>query len=453
MGRKKPGSGLQPNQGTWIGQGVKWDPSSFIPEWSLENLYDASRNVDIKAALTVDSELPVGITRKYLPLYIRNNGSIDTLPRGMFLTLDGTDAEIGFSKETYILKESWDRNAEAFPSHSAGDIYSEAELNQLKSQMQLVDGRGAFKSETPELVDKSQVSETVILIEDARVKPIQLDKTKNIYRGTSQNNSVYGGSGNDNLSGKGGNDVLRGEAGNDVLSGGTGGDQLLGEAGNDLLQGGDDGDILYGGSGSDVLYGNSGNDVLYGMAGNDTLWGGADQDFLFGGAGNDILQAGDGTDVTPPDFFELLDGGTGDDLLYGAAGADRLIGGFGNDVLTGGDGDDVLNGYGINVNDDSQFDTLIGGAGADYFVLGNSQDVFYVETGNGYATIQDWNSTLDKIQVHGSESQYVLDKIRNIGGSGAIDTEIYYIGGGNKERIGVVQDTILINLSQDFSFV
>ena len=454
MGKKKPGSGLQPNSGSWIGQGVKWDPSSFIPEWSLENLYNASRTADVKTSLTVDSELPVGITRKYLPLYIRNNGQPDTLSRGMFLSLDGTDAEIGFSKETYVLKESWDKTSEALPDHNGGDIYTEAELNQLKSQMRLVDGTGVFKSETPELVSKSQVLETIILIEDAQAKPVRLNGTKNVYKGTSQADIVYAGSGNDNLSGKGGDDVLRGEAGNDVISGGAGGDQLLGEAGNDTLQGGDDNDILYGGSGNDVLYGNSGNDVLYGMAGNDTLWGGSEEDFLFGGAGDDVLHAGDGADVPRPGFFELLDGGTGNDLLYGAAGTDRLIGGFGNDVLTGGDGDDTLNGYGTNVNDDSQFDTLIGGVGADKFILGDEQNVFYVETGNGYATIQDWDSTSDKIQVHGSESQYILDQTRNVSGSGAIDTEIYYIGGGNRERIGVVQDTIAVVLSpQNFSFV
>ena len=161
---------------------------------------------------------------------------------------------------------------------------------------------------------------------------------------------------------------------------------------------------------------------------------------------NDVINAQGGSD--------RIDGLSGNDLLRGEAGNDTLIGGFGNDALVGGDGNDILNGYGTTVTDASQLDTLIGGAGTDTFVLGNAKNVFYVETGDGYATIKDWDGASDKIQLHGKPNQYKLDQVRSVTGSAAIDTEIYLIRPGQKnERIGVVQDTINLNLNQNFSFV
>jgi RTX calcium-binding nonapeptide repeat (4 copies) len=163
---------------------------------------------------------------------------------------------------------------------------------------------------------------------------------------------------------------------------------------------------------------------------------------------NDVINAQGGNDH--------IEGRGGNDLLRGGDGNDTLIGGFGNDTLVGGDGNDILNGYGTTVTDASQLDTLIGGAGADTFVLGDVKTVFYVETGDGYATIKDWDGTSDKIQLHGKPSQYKLDPTKDVLGSGANDTQIYLVRPGQKdERIGVVQDAIGLSLSnsQNFSFV
>ena len=77
----------------------------------------------------------------------------------------------------------------------------------------------------------------------------------------------------------------------------------------------------------------------------------------------------------------------------------------------------------------------------------------YVESGNGYAIITDWDASSDYIEVLGSSSQYQLDFSQSWAGSSANDTGIYYTGGGGKELIGVVQDTTNVSISGNFTFV
>ncbi len=77
----------------------------------------------------------------------------------------------------------------------------------------------------------------------------------------------------------------------------------------------------------------------------------------------------------------------------------------------------------------------------------------YVESGNGYAIITDWDASSDYIEVLGSSSQYELDFSQSWAGTSANDTGIYYIGGGGRELIGVVQDTTNVDISRDFTFV
>jgi Ca2+-binding RTX toxin-like protein len=152
--------------------------------------------------------------------------------------------------------------------------------------------------------------------------------------------------------------------------------------------------------------------------------------------------------------YDYMDGGSENDTLYGLGGGDTLVGGFGNDSLHGGDGNDYLNGYGSTINNVSQFDNLTGGAGKDTFVLGLSTGVLYNEPGDGYAVIKDFYWVDDKIQVKGNASQYSLE-FKSVAGIGSAsqDTEIYYINGGSKERIGIVQDNTNVIIAADFKFV
>ncbi len=241
-----------------------------------------------------------------------------------------------------------------------------------------------------------------------------------------------------------------GNALNNKIIGNIFNNSLFGLDGNDTLWGADGNDSLDGGNGHDSLYGGAENDTLSGDVGNDTLYGGYHNDILYGGNGNDILDGGGDYTFAGDD---TLYGGAGNDTLAGDLGNDNLYGEEGNDILYGEEDNDTLNGYGTTVTNNAQIDTLTGGAGTDYFVLGGTWGVSYVETGDGYAIIADWDTSSDYIQVLGSSSQYGLDVSRNVIGGSAVDTEIYYIGDGSMERIGIVQDTANVSLSGNFIFV
>jgi hypothetical protein len=95
-----------------------------------------------------------------------------------------------------------------------------------------------------------------------------------------------------------------------------------------------------------------------------------------------------------------------------------------------------------------------GGSGKDTFMLGDFSNVYYVESGDGYGVLKDFYWVDDSIQVKGTQSQYSLE-YKSVSGIGTStqDTEIYYLGGGSKERIGIVQDNTNVYLSADFKFV
>ena len=166
---------------------------------------------------------------------------------------------------------------------------------------------------------------------------------------------------------------------------------------------------------------------------NDDLLGTSRNDRLIGGRGNDSLR-----------------GSSGNDRLSGYSGNDILLGHSGHDTLSGGSGHDYLNGYGRT---DAEYDTLSGGRGVDKFILGNSWGVFYL--GNGFATITDWNSADDVIQVRGNSvthsygsRTYSLNNSQNWSGTSTRDTAIYY----GSDLIGIVQDTTNVSF-HDFQWV
>ncbi|MBD3883033.1 calcium-binding protein [Phormidium tenue FACHB-886] len=223
------------------------------------------------------------------------------------------------------------------------------------------------------------------------------------------------------------------------------------------IYGTDASETLYGTAASDIsIFAYAGNDTVYGLGGDDIIDAGLGDDWVDGGLGNDTILGRDGVDVLWGDKGDdALWGESGDDRLYGESGNDALVGGLGNDLLVGGEGNDQLNGYGYGVTNDSQIDNLTGGAGADHFILGGSWGVSYLETGDGYAVIKDWDAIKDWIDVKGTASQYQL-QFKSVSGIGsnAKDTEVYFIdGNGNKDRIGIVQDSINVSISRDFKFV
>lgn len=498
MGKKGKGEGRETSD-KW-GDGVNWYTTDFVPAWDLDETFTPGSSVPF------ETDLPVGAAERYLPLFINNDGVQDG-PDIILLTLDSDVTSVGFSQETYVLKESWDGQFGDIGSAGFNDpflmkkdaagnyqLFKGAELTPVDlSTMYLVDG-STRPNDTPKLVAGSGIKQALVLIEDAdSPTPIQLGGGDDVNFGTDNVDVLYAGAGNDKIWGYASNDAIRGESGDDILSGGEGDDALFGEAGNDILKGGnsnnDDGssasvpaDFLVGGSGNDKLYGGAGVDVLYGMSDDDTLFGGSGSDLLFGGNGNDTIYSGSGSIQTQwlvggdgndtlfggedsdnlygdngadvldgGESFDVLSGGNDNDFLDGAEGSDTLNGGFGNDLLVGGEGIDFINGYGNVITNDAQIDTLVGGSDADTFVLGGFEGVYYVEPGDGYGLIQQWEAGQDTIQVKGNLSQYSLE-FRNTVGAATLDTQIYYTdAAGNRDRIGIVQD-VSISLA-DFTTV
>ena len=298
---------------------------------------------------------------------------------------------------------------------------------------------------------------------------------------------------NDNIQANGGDDEVFGYYGDDVIQGGDGNDTIFGGSNHnpsysrlESEYGNDGNDIISGGAGNDILYGESGNDFLNGDVGNDLLDGGVGNNTLVGGEGNDLLintngivDGGADTDTLIANYSQL-NNGAGVDVGYnnqnaifsrlngsklldysnierfnltGTQYADVLRGGAGNDTLIGGDGNDVLNGYGGGVGEN---DALTGGAGADTFLLGDSLTAFYVASGFGdIASVFDFNQAEgDKLQLHGSASDYTFTVGSYGWGTNAADTALYYKNNGSYDLIAVIQDVSNLNLgSSAFTYV
>jgi len=314
----------------------------------------------------------------------------------------------------------------------------------------------------------------------------------NGFKGTEYNDVIFGGTAGENS-----ND-LSGGSGNDTISGNAGDDDINGEDGNDVLNGGADNDGLYGGSGNDVVNGDTGNDYFTSDAGNDTINGGSGSDRYNANysnassgltmtydtaTGSGTITVGTETDTftsiesfngfkgteyndvifggTAGENSNDLSGGSGNDTISGNAGDDDINGEDGNDVLNGGADNDGL--YGGSGNDTLQGtnggtgeqDYLQGGTGNDRFILADTTKTFYddgnstLPGNNDYATIADFNTTDDIIQLRGSSGDYLL----SVSGS---KTNLYINKPGSEpdELIAVINNQTALSLTASyFSYV
>ncbi|MFM6281057.1 MAG: calcium-binding protein, partial [Dolichospermum sp.] len=168
-----------------------------------------------------------------------------------------------------------------------------------------------------------------------------------------------------------------------------------------------------------------------------------------------------GTSDNENDIFYGLKGNGGDDTVSGGAGDDNVFGGEGNDVVNGDTGSDGL--YGENNNDTLQGtnngigerDYLEGGTGSDRFILADTTKTFYddgnstLPGNNDYATIADFNTTDDTIQLRGSSGDYLL----SVFGS---NTNLYINKPGSEpdELIAVINNQTALSLTASyFSYV
>ncbi|NCR56222.1 MAG: calcium-binding protein, partial [Microcystis aeruginosa L211-07] len=152
------------------------------------------------------------------------------------------------------------------------------------------------------------------------------------------------------------------------------------------------------------------------------------------------------------DGNDTISGGAGDDKLFGEEGNDVLNGGSNNDVLYGGNENDTLQGTNNGIGEQ---DYLQGGTGNDRFILADTTKTFYDDGNstlpgdNDYATIADFNTTDDIIQLRGSSSNYLL----SVDGS---NTKLYINKPGSEpdELIAVINNQTALSLTASyFSYV
>ena len=161
-----------------------------------------------------------------------------------------------------------------------------------------------------------------------------------------------------------------------------------------------------------------------------------------------------GAEIVGSQLSDRLSGNAAANIIHGKESHDSLTGGAGNDGLFGGNDNDILIGVNPNATSpgENEIDSLTGGEGADLFVLGNAKTAYYSQTGNSdYALITDFDTTVDRIQLHGSYADYLLTQSPD--GLPA-KTAILSQAGNTDELIGIFAGNSNLSLEGDyFSFV
>ncbi|WP_442578228.1 beta strand repeat-containing protein [Mesorhizobium sp. ASY16-5R] len=193
-----------------------------------------------------------------------------------------------------------------------------------------------------------------------------------------------------------GDDVLNGNGGNDTLAGGGGSDQMLGGAGNDRMiwNSGDGTDLMEGGDDTDTAEANGGSaGEVFSITANGTrvrfdLLDPAPSFLDIGTTETLIVNMGGGDDkISMTGNLAALikitvDGGAGNDTILGGNGADTLFGGEGNDFVDGNQGNDLA-------------------------FLGDGDDIFQWDPGDGNDTVEG-QAGFDALSFNGSNINEII---------------------------------------------
>ncbi|WP_353852217.1 Calx-beta domain-containing protein, partial [Microcystis sp. LE19-59.1C] len=254
----------------------------------------------------------------------------------------------------------------------------------------------------------------------------------NVVKNVERFNNLTTGTGNDSISFTGSfNETIATGDGNDTINGGRGQDNVNG--GNNI-NGGDENDLLI------IDYSSN----TY--AGTTTFPAGISSSiFESGGAWSGSFSA------------YTNNSGNSDSVSFSNIERFQITGTNANDTITTGGGNDIITG--VNPNSSTpgkgEIDSLTGGAGSDRFILGDATWIGY-DDGNttnagtsDYATIADFNTTDDTIQLRGASSDYLL----TVDGS---NTKLYINKPGTEpdELIAVINNQTALSLTASyFSYV
>ena len=132
--------------------------------------------------------------------------------------------------------------------------------------------------------------------------------------------------------------------------------------------------------------------------------------------------------------------------LIGSEYDDLLTGSGASNILEGRGGNDWLSGTTIDLAGANERDSLLGGAGSDLFVLGDDTQAYYtMSDDDDYVIIQDFDASVDFVQLYGSTNDYTQEQI---------GSDSYLRLAETNELIAIFANTLDLDFSgSDFSFV
>ncbi|MFB2808016.1 hypothetical protein, partial [Microcystis sp. BLCC-F209] len=254
----------------------------------------------------------------------------------------------------------------------------------------------------------------------------------NVVKNVERFNNLTTGTGNDSITFTGSfNETIATGDGNDTINGGRGQDNVNG--GNNI-NGGDENDLLIIDYSSNTY---AGTTTFSAGIGSSIYWSGGAWSGSFSAYTNSSGNF-DRVDFSNIERFQIT----------GTNANDTITTGGGNDIITGVNPNSSTPGKG-------EIDSLTGGAGSDRFILGDATWIGY-DDGNttnagtsDYATIADFSTTDDTIQLRGASSDYLL----TVSGS---NTNLYINKPGSEpdELIANISNQTALSLTASyFSYV
>ena len=265
---------------------------------------------------------------------------------------------------------------------------------------------------------------------------------------------LLGGAGTQVLSALGGDDLIHAGAGDDTLRGGAGSDQLFGGTGDDtyLIEAGDGAAEVRddGGQNDRIVFGAG---ISAASVKANKTWDGLslrleryvdDQlaesvdvlDYFANGAQPiERIEFADGTFWDRDKVVDLVSkqhGTDADDELFGSPGQ-QLFGHAGDDTLYGSSGNELLDGG-------TGIDNMRGSSGDDTYIVDNTSDVVYEESGKGWDTVY----ASATYTLSGNVEDLILTGGAAINGSGNALGNILTGNDGNNTLSGLGGDDWLI---------
>ncbi|MBE8994971.1 Calx-beta domain-containing protein [Microcystis aeruginosa] len=283
---------------------------------------------------------------------------------------------------------------------------------------------GGIGTDTIDILDLSSFTTNLTIDNSGRTFT---ESNGNVVKNVERFNNLTTGTGNDNISFTG--------SFNETIATGGGNDTINGARGQDNVNGGDGNDLLIVNYSSNTYAGTTsypaGMSSSIGQSGG--AWYGA-----FYAYTNNSSSNNDRVNFSNIERFQIT----------GTNANDTITTGGGNDIITGVNSNSSTPGKG-------EVDSLTGGAGSDKFILGDVNWIGY-DDGNttnagtsDYATIADFNTTDDTIQLRGSSSDYLL----TVSGS---NTNLYINKPGSEpdELIAILRNRTGLSLTASyFSYV